>query len=99
MSVPAVRITKKALQRKFNDNEGGYPAQIHSLRRVCTYDEPANFKSHQEPGTRSVLYKYFDGAQPVMWLHCFIRSDGKLGASGKMDPKRLFVNGVYFFCD
>lgn len=46
-----------------------------------------------------MLYKYFDGAKPVMWLHSFIRPDGKLGASGKMDPKRLLVNGVYFFCD
>lgn len=24
---------------------------------------------------------------------------GKLGASGKMDPKRLLVEGVYYYCD
>lgn len=66
---------------------------------VCTYDQPASPKSHQVPGTRSKIYKYFDGYDPVMVLHCFERPDGTLGGSGKMDPKRLLVNGVVYFCD
>jgi hypothetical protein len=46
-----------------------------------------------------LLYKYFDGDMPVMYLHCFIEPWGKLGASGKMDPKRLLIDGVYYYCD
>lgn len=47
----------------------------------------------------SVLYKYWDGNLAVMYLHCFVEPTGELGASGKMDPKRLLVNGLSYFCD
>ena len=87
------------MQDKFNNNEGGYPAQIDSLSSVCIYDQPASLKSRQTPGTRSKVYKYFDGYNAVMWLHCYERPDGALGGSGKMDPKRLLVNGVEYYCD
>ncbi len=97
--LPAIRITCRQLQDKFNKNEGGYPAQIDSLACVCVYDQPASPKSGQAPGTRSKLYKYFDGYVAVMWLHCFERPDGTLGASGKMDPKRLVIDGVVYYCD
>lgn len=72
---------------------------INSLTSTCIYDELAHPKSKQPPGTRSQLHKYFDGYLPVMWLHCFVLPSGKLGASKKMDPKRLLVNGTYYFCD
>jgi hypothetical protein len=99
MTIPSVRITKKEIQHKFNKNEGGYPSQIDSLRRERIYDRPASPRSNQPPGTRSVLDKYFDGTDAVMLLHCFIKPDGMLGASGKLDPKRLVVNGVCYYCD
>ena len=98
MVTPSVRITCLELQSKFNSNEGGYPSKVHSLHRQCTYDKPASPKSGQKPGTRSKLYKYWDGSTPVMLLHCFIEPSGELGASKKMDPKRLLVNGIYYFC-
>lgn len=96
---PVIRIPCAELRRKFNRNEGGYPGRIESLRRVCTYDELASPNSKQVAGTRSKVYKYFDGDAPVMVLHCFELPSGKLGASGKMDPKRLLVNGVIYYCD
>src|ERR1700689_2172959 len=52
----SVRITCRQLQDKFNNNEGGYPAQIDSLSSVCIYDQPASLKSRQTPGTRSKVY-------------------------------------------
>ena len=97
--IPSIRIPGHELQRKFNANEGGYPAQIDTLGCTCIYDELASPKSKQPPGTRSKLYKYFDGNQSVMLLHCFELPSGKLGASGKMDPKRLLVNGTFYYCD
>jgi len=96
---PAVRITDRELQGKFNRNEGGYPSRIDSLDRECVYDRPAHPNSGQPPRTRSNLYKYFDGKIAVMYLHCFVLRSGKLGASGKMDPKRLLVDGIYYCCD
>jgi hypothetical protein len=97
--IPSVRITPRELQDKFNSNEGGYPAQIDSLAMVCIYDQLAGPKSRQVPGTRSKVYKYFDGYEAVMVLHCFERPDGTLGGCGKMDPKRLLADGVTYFCD
>lgn len=99
MKTPSIRITEKEIQDKFNNNEGGYPKRIHELTRECIYDRPASRKSGQPPGTRSKLYKYFDQGLAVMYLHCFELPSGELGASGKMDPKRLLVDGVFYYCD
>ena len=98
MSFPQIRISDRELQDKFNRNEGGYPAKINLLRRQAIYRSLASPKSNQLPGTMSVLYKYWDGDIPVMVLHCFLQSDGRLGASGKMDPKRLLVDGISYYC-
>jgi hypothetical protein len=97
--LPNVKITAKELQRKFNSNEGGYPAKIRSLRTRCIYDKPASPKSRQPPDTRSQVHEYFDGCLSVMIVHYFVLPSGKLGASGMMDPKRLLVDGIYYFCD
>jgi hypothetical protein len=99
MKFPATRIPCRELQDKFNCNEGEYPARIDELACVCIYDEPASPKSGQPPGTRSKIYKYFDGFNSVMHLHCFELPSGQLGGSRQMDPKRLLINGVYYFCD
>jgi hypothetical protein len=96
---PPVWVTAKELQDKFNRNEGGYPAKIHFLRRELIYNRPASAKSRQKHGTMSRLYKYFDGNKPAMWLHCFVEPSGDLGASKKMDPKRLLIGGTYYYCD
>jgi hypothetical protein len=95
----SVKVTRAELQFKFNTNAGGYPARINALRCECIYDEPASAKSHQPAGTRSRVNKYWDGAIAVMYLHCFVLPTGELGASGKMDAKRLLVDGVYYYCD
>jgi hypothetical protein len=97
--LPNVKITAKELQRKFNNNEGEYPAKIHSLRNRCIYDKPASPKSKQPVNTRSQVHEYFDGSLSVIIVHYFVLPSGKLGASGKMDPKRLLVDGIYYFCD
>jgi hypothetical protein len=97
--LPTIKVTSKELQGKFNVNEGGYPSKIDELARECIYDRPASPKSNQPPGTRSRLYKYSDGTLPVMYLHSFVLPSGELGASGKMDPKRLLVGGVYYYYD
>jgi hypothetical protein len=93
-----IRVLPHELQRKFNNNEGGYPSKLNTLGCSCIYDELANAKSRQPPGTRSQVFKYFDGNLTVMVLHCFVLPSGELGASKKMDPKRLLVDGIYYYC-
>lgn len=94
-----IKVPCPELQDKFNRNEGGYPARITELRRECIYDKPAHPKSHQPLGTRSKLYKYFNGSSAVMYLHCFELPMGGLGASRKMDPKRLLIGHTYYYCE
>ena len=72
---------------------------MSTLRRQTIYERPASAKSSQKPGAMSKPYKYWDGTIAVMYLHCFEEPSGALGGSGKMDPKRLLVNGVFYYCD
>ncbi len=37
-----------------------------------------------------------DGAQEVARVHQYLRLDGRLGASGLPDPKRILENGVLY---
>jgi hypothetical protein len=94
---PRRRIPEKDLQDKFNKNEGGYPLKIATLRKRNIYDELANPKSRQVPGTRSIVDQYYEASRRVMTLHYFLKPDGTLGGSGKMDPKELLVGDTMFF--
>ena len=97
MRPPPIKITKTEIRDKFNRNEGGYPAKIDQLRRVTSYDRLASPETNQPPGTRSRIYRYYDGPAMVMLVHCLVRPDGTLGGSGQYDPKRLLVDGIEYF--
>jgi hypothetical protein len=99
IQISRIRITEREIQRKFNQNEGGYPAQIANLRRVCIYNQLAHQNSKQEPGTRSILDMYYDkeSGQKVMTLHYFLKPDGTFGGSGKYDPKELLIGSTMYF--
>jgi len=94
---PKIRISERELQDKLLNDQGGYRDRMDKLEMQCTYDEPANAASNQEPRTRSKLFKFRDNGVTVMALHCFLKVDCSLGASGKFDPKVLMVNGIIFF--
>jgi hypothetical protein len=95
---PRTRISERDLRDKFNNNEGGYPSKIATLLKRTIYNELASPKSSQVPGTRSIVDRYYNEAgQPVMTLHHFLKPDGTLGGSGKMDPKELLVDGTIYF--
>jgi hypothetical protein len=97
-NAPRVRIPETELRNKFNRNEGGYPDQISSLRKRNIYNELASAKSNQVAGTRSIVDMYYNQAgERVMTLQYFLKPDGTLGASGKLDPKELLVDGIMYF--
>jgi len=51
----------------------------------------------QDAGTKSqyIAYRNNDG-KTIAEVHQFLRSDGKLGASGMPDPKMVFHDGVEY---
>ena len=69
---------------------------MDTLEIICTHDEPASPESNQEPGTRSKLFKFRENGITVMALHCFLKKDCSLGASGKFDPKTLTIKGIRY---
>jgi hypothetical protein len=75
------------------------PPRLSPCGAIAFMMRLASPRSKQPLGTRSNVYKYFDGETSVMVLHCFVLRSGELGASGKMDPKRLLVDGISYYCD
>ncbi len=52
---------------------------------------------HQPPGTRSQMVRYLDAnGFEVARVHQYLRPNGKLGGSGRPNPKRLVVNGIVY---
>jgi hypothetical protein len=97
IDLPIVKISQRELQDKFNRNDGGSPLRMDSLRKECTYDQPAHPRSGQVAGARSRIDKFFDGDQLVIVVHYFLKPDGTLGWSGKYDPKKLLISGVLYW--
>jgi hypothetical protein len=57
-------------------------------------------KANQPPGTKSQVLAYLDAeAKQVAIVHRYLRPDGKLGGSGKPDPKKLLHNGTLYILD
>ena len=80
-------------------------AIIRQVFNACQYYDKATsgvvkttiFKSkHRSPATEpycthSQLLVYWESGNPVALVHQYLRPDGKIGASGKPDPKRVVI--------
>jgi hypothetical protein len=99
---PPVRlVSRQELYQLFNDGEYWERAQRGELHQQLRRDRhPASPAAPVPYCTRSQTIKYLDstGAE-VALVHQYLRPDGSLGASGRPEPKRLFVDGVLWVCD
>ena len=60
-------------------------------------EHPAPAKLNEVPGTVSRILQYFDlKGELVAMTHEYVRPDGTLAASGKRDPKWIFLDGVIY---
>ena len=67
------------------------------LITTVVYDKVPNPAYKQPIGTRSVMAYLIDpdNGQRVALVHYYLLRDGAtIGASGKVDPKRVFWNGI-----
>lgn len=82
-------------------NNGCFLERLKSgeLRAILDSEKhPSPFRSGQPQCTRSQLLSLLDeNDQEVARIHQYKRPDGSIGASGRPDPKRLLVDGVYYF--
>jgi hypothetical protein len=92
------RITTTEMQRMFN--EGGYwdKAKSGEFTAVTLEHRHPSLTAANEPFcTYSQMVSYRDASDNEMArVHQYLRPDGTVGASGKPDPKRLFVDGTLY---
>ena len=95
----ARRVTDWELRKIFND--GDYYAKVlrNELVAVVERDGLASPAMNHPSGTRSQTVRYYDHEfGPVAFVHQFVLPDGSLGASGKPDPKRIWLESEILYC-
>ena len=83
----------KELRHVFND--GDYQGRLtrgQLVARIIADNHPSKSKAREPYCTRSQVLQYrrTDGAV-VALVHRYLRQDGTLGASGVVDPKRIYL--------
>ena len=95
-AIPPVYVSEEALRQRFA--EGDYLTRAANGEfGCCLKDEKTPRSDDEPPGTRSLMVSYLNDALVRIFLvHFYLRPDGTLGASGKLDPKWLFEDGVVY---
>jgi hypothetical protein len=81
-------------------NSGRYFERLQSCEftAIILEERPASPGANEPAYTRSRMLSYRDRAtdNELARVHQYDRPDGKIGASGRPDPKRLIRDGVMF---
>lgn len=92
------RIEPTEMQKMFN--EGGLWGKTKSgeLSTVTLeHRHPALTVANEPFCTYSQMISYRDASgNEVARVHQYLRPDGTIGASGKPDPKRVFIDGTLY---
>ena len=81
-------------------NDGRYWEQTKQgiLQAILVADNhPSSPRANEPICTRSqyIIYINRDGRK-VAGVHQYLRRDGKIGASGRPDPKELLIDGILY---
>lgn len=84
------------MRRRFN--RGRYYERVLSgeLSTRVKDTHPTRTKANEPYCTRTQQVSYLQGGLEVARVHQYLRPDGKIGASGLPDPKRIFENGIMY---
>lgn len=84
-------------------NDGKYWEQVKqgTLRaEVKKSNHPSSPKARVPFCTRSQYLIYINNnGRKVAGVHQYLQPDGRLGASGRPDPKELFINNILYIAD
>ena len=84
-------------------NEGMYWEKTKTgilKTKVVADNHPSSPRAREPVCTRSQYVIYIDkSGQKVAGVHQYLRRDGKIGASGRPDPKELLVNGILYILE
>ena|SRR5437773_675027 len=92
------RITSSEMQKMFNEGEYWERSKRGEFSVVILEDRHPALTAANEPHcTQSQMLSYRDSAgNEVARVHQYLRPDGRVGASGKPDPKRLYKDGELY---
>ena len=92
------RISATEMQKMFN--EGGYWDKAKSgefTSVTLEHRHPALTAANEPFCTHSQMVSYRDAlGNEAARVHQYLRQDGTIGASGKPDPKRLYMGGTLY---
>src|SRR6266849_5500071 len=93
-----IRVSAEELRQLFNDGGFWEKAKIGEFaEKLYREGHPSPKASGEPPCTRSQIIAYLDkSGHQVAIVHQYLRKDGKLGGSGRPDPKKLFLGGVLY---
>jgi hypothetical protein len=88
----------EVIRRLFNEGKYWNRVQSGELTEKLLHDgHPSPPRSAEPLCTRSQVIAYLDAkGHRVAIVHQYLRTDGRLGASGKPDPKKLLHQGVLY---
>jgi len=97
--VPVKTVSLRSISTMFNKSQ--YPEQIRGKKLVPYYLRHRHLEHPEERGepwcTHAQMIRYCD--RKGRWkveLFQYLRPDGSIGASGKPDPKRIFLDGTIY---
>jgi hypothetical protein len=100
MSRPPVQAIPVADLRILFNTEVLPKIRRGELMEIIKDDGPPHPRYREPIGTRSQMVEFWatiDGRlMKLALVHRFLRSDGTIGASGQMDPKLVFHEGVVY---
>ena len=93
-----MRIQASEMQRRFNEGRYWERAQAGEFTMILMEDRHPSLMAADEPFcTHSQMVSYRDTENnEIARVHQYLRPDGKIGASGRPDPKRLFEDGTLY---
>jgi hypothetical protein len=92
------RIEPTEMQKMFNEEGLWEKTKTGELSTVLLEDRhPALTVANEPFCTRSQMVSYRDVSDnEVARVHQYLRTDDTIGASGKPDPKRIFLKGTLY---
>lgn len=91
-------VSRGELRRRFNEGRYWHRVQVGELLQTPEEEGHPSPPPAGEPYcTYSQMLAYrLDDGEPVARVHQYLRPDGRIGASGRPDPKELLEDGTLY---
>ena len=85
------------MRKLFNDNRLWERLQEGEFTSIVLQSRAAPATAGEPAGTLSQMVSYRDSeSYEIARVHQYVRPDRSIGAKGRPDPKRLFLDGVLY---